>query len=88
MSVQVVLLTQADCDLCDRAKSVLDACAQDFPLEVSTVDLNSPEGQEMGRRGGIMFPPGVFLDDEPFGYGRLSERKLRKELRRRVGPLT
>ena len=85
MTIEVVLLTQPDCDLCDRAKAVLDDCARDFPLEVSTVELSSPRGQEMGRRGGIMFPPGVFLDDEPFGYGRLSERKLRRELRRRVG---
>ncbi len=27
-----------------------------------------------------MFPPGLFLDGEPFSYGRPSERKLRKAL--------
>ncbi|MGH9252739.1 MAG: hypothetical protein ACRD0W_24965 [Acidimicrobiales bacterium] len=32
-----------------------------------------------------LFPPGVLLDDDPFGYGRLSERKLRRELARRAG---
>jgi hypothetical protein len=30
-----------------------------------------------------VFPPGVFLNGEPFSYGRLSERKLRRELDRR-----
>lgn len=32
-----------------------------------------------------MFPPGIFLDGEPFSYGRPSERKLRRELERRLG---
>ena len=32
------------------------------------------------------FPPGIFVDGEPFSYGRLSEKKLRRELdRRRAG---
>lgn len=37
-------------------------------------DMNSSEGQEMAERGGVMFPPGVFLDEEPFSYGRLWRR--------------
>ena len=85
MTIDVVVLTQADCGFGDHADEVLARCARDFPLAVSTLDLHSPEGQEMGRRGGIMFPPGIFLDGEPFAYGRLSERKLRRELRRRIG---
>jgi len=44
----------------------------------------SPEGQALAERGGILFPPGVFLDGAPFSYGRLSERRLRRELRRRL----
>lgn len=47
-------------------------------------DMNSSEGQEMAERGGVMFPPGVFLDEEPFSYGRLSEEKLRRELDHRL----
>jgi hypothetical protein len=30
-----------------------------------------------------VFPPAVFLGGEPFSYGRVSERKLRRELDRR-----
>jgi len=36
----------------------------------------------LAARGGVLFPPGIFLDREPFSYGRPSERKLRKELAR------
>lgn len=40
----------------------------------------------MGRRlaieNRVLFGPGVLLDGRPFGYGRLSERTLRKALTR------
>jgi hypothetical protein len=31
----------------------------------------------------MAFPPAVLIDGEPFSYGRLSERKLRRDLARR-----
>jgi hypothetical protein len=39
-------------------------------------------GRDLGARAGVLFAPGVLLDGRPFGYGRLSERKLRRALRR------
>jgi hypothetical protein len=53
-------------------------------LSITTIDLNSPEGQGIATRGGILFPPGIFLDGKPFSYGRPSERRLRRELERRL----
>jgi len=32
----------------------------------------------------VLFAPGVLLDGKPFGYGRLSERKLRRALAQRT----
>ncbi len=84
--MQVLLLTQAHCGLCDHAKRVLDRLASQYPLEVTALDLASPEGRALADVGGILFPPGVFLDGEPFCYGRLSERRLRRELDRRWQP--
>ncbi len=84
--VEVLLLTQAHCGLCDHAKRVLDRLASQYPLEVTALDLASPEGRALADVGGILFPPGVFLDGEPFCYGRLSERRLRRELDRRWQP--
>lgn len=83
--VEVVLLTQDDCSLCDQAKGSLERLSIDFPLSVSMRDLGSAQGQALAERAGILFAPGVLVDDEPFSYGRLSERKLRRELRRRLG---
>lgn len=82
--IEVLLLTQEQCSFCDHAKAVLGRLGGEYPLSVRTLELASPDGQALADRGGILFPPGVFLDGEPFSYGRVSERKLRRELRRRL----
>lgn len=75
------MLTQHRCGFCDDAQRILQAIARDY----RSVDLATSEGQAMAQRGGVLFPPGVFVDGDPFSYGRLSERKLRRELERRLG---
>ncbi|MGH3992882.1 MAG: hypothetical protein ACRDSN_10525, partial [Pseudonocardiaceae bacterium] len=65
-------------------KQMLDRLAREFPLAVETRDLASEEGRALAERGGVMLPPGLFLDGQPFSYGRVSERRLRRELRRRL----
>lgn len=83
--ILVTLLTKARCGFCDDAKAILSRLARDYPLVIETLDLESPAGEQLARRGGVLFPPGIFLDDQPFSYGRLSEKKLRRELERRRG---
>jgi glutaredoxin len=78
----VTLLTQADCALCEHAKSVLARVGADHPLEVAEIDLASEHGRALSARAGVLFAPGVLVDGRPFGYGRLSERRLRRTLRR------
>src|SRR5712691_907600 len=82
--MNVLLLTQEHCGFCTRAKEMLDRLAVEYGFSVSTLDLSSPEGQALALGGGVLFPPGIFLDDEPFSYGRPSERKLRREIERRL----
>lgn len=81
-TVRVTLLTQRACTYCEHAKEVLARVGQDFDLEIDEISLESDEGRSLATRHGVMFAPGVLLDGRPFGYGRLSERKLRKELDR------
>ena len=78
---EVVLLTKADCDLCQHAKATLGRLAKEFELRVREVALDSTEGAELAREAGAPFPPVVFVDGRAFSYGRVSERKLRKTLR-------
>lgn len=83
LPIRVTLLTQAQCAFCDDAKSILARLGAEYPLCVETIDLETAEGAALAMRGGMLFPPGMFLDEEPFSYGRLSERKLRRELEQR-----
>lgn len=83
--VQVTLVSQPACQLCDDAKAVLWRLGEDFLLSIAFVDLATADGERLAGSGGMVFPPGVFVDGELFSYGRLSERKLRRELARRIG---
>jgi glutaredoxin len=80
---RITLLTQDNCVLCEQAKGVLARIAGELPLVVEEIDLGSEQGRRLAQRGGVMFAPGIFLDDQMFGFGRLSEKKLRRALQRR-----
>ena len=82
--LEVMVLTREDCAFCDQAKEIVGRLAKEYPLTLSELDMDSLAGQDLAERGGVMFPPGIFLDDQPFSYGRLSEKKLRRELDRRL----
>jgi glutaredoxin len=85
--MEVLLLTQEHCGFCTQARELLDRLSGEYELLVTTLDLNSPAGQALAMHGGVLFPPGIFLNGEPFSYGRPSERKLRRELERRRKPV-
>jgi len=82
--LEVLVLTQAQCHWCDEAKAVLARLAEEYALSVTTLDVATPEGEALALRSGVLFPPGIFLERETFSYGRLSERRLRQELERRL----
>jgi len=83
-AVEVLILTEERCDLCERARELLARLAEEYPIRVRAVELDSARGRELAATGSILFAPGVFVAGEPFSYGRLSERKLRRELERRL----
>lgn len=80
----ITVLTAPACHYCAQAKATLAQVARDVPLEVEYVDIGSPRGQQLVERSGLAFPPGVLIDGEPFSYGRLSERALRRALAARA----
>lgn len=82
--VQITLLTQPSCAFCDHAKEVLSRVGQDYPLRITEIDLADEEGQRLARQAGVLFAPGVLVDGESFSFGRLSERKLRRTLGKRL----
>lgn len=79
----LLLLTRDHCGFCEQARDILERVAQEYSLSYTTHSWDSLQGQQLALQGGLLFPPGVLIDGEPFSYGRLSERKLRHELDRR-----
>lgn len=82
--VKITILAQENCIFCDQAKALFHRIMGEYPLTLEMIDLNTPEGESLAQKAGFLFPPGIFLDDEPFSYGRPSERKLRREIERRL----
>lgn len=83
---RITLLTTASCALCDQAKALLHRVSADIEIDVEQLDVASPRGRALAEQAGVVFPPGVLVDGEPFSYGRLSERKLRRRLLRAPSP--
>ena len=79
---EVTLLTQPDCALCEQAKDILTRLVDERFVTVREVDLADPQGRYLAIRHGVLFAPGVLIDGQPFSYGRLSEKKLRRQLAR------
>jgi glutaredoxin len=86
VTVLITLITKPDCSLCDQAKAVLTRLSGEYDLRLELVALESERGQKLARETGMAFPPAVLFDEEPFSYGRLSERKLRRHLERAARP--
>jgi hypothetical protein len=85
---RITLLTQPACSLCDHAHEILTNVCADYSIELHELALASPEGRTLAERTGMMFAPGVVIDGELFSYGRLSERKLRRQLDQNHRPIT
>ncbi|MDT0275555.1 glutaredoxin family protein [Blastococcus goldschmidtiae] len=79
----VTLLTQTSCSFCEQAKETLAQLSQEQDFETEEISLQTEEGRALGERHGVLFAPGILVDGEFFSFGRLSERKLRRELQRR-----
>ena len=81
---RITLLSQDNCGFCEHAKQVLARVGVRYPLQVTEISLDSPEGQAIATSAGVLFAPGVLVDGRPFSFGRLSERKLLRALEKRA----
>lgn len=80
--VDLTLVVAEECSLCDHAKKVLGSLRHDYQLRITEVKLESEEGRLLGQLHPLLFPPILLCGDRVLSYGRLSERRLRKELGR------
>ena len=77
MTQPLLLITAPDCHLCAHARDVLYALG----VDAREVDVAGAEAQELKARGvPLVFLPVLWDGERVLGYGRLSERALRRKL--------
>ncbi len=82
-AVDVVLITKPHCEYCELAKLILDRLGAGFAIQVREIGVEEPEGAALALHHGILFAPGILIDGRLAGYGRPSERRLRRLLEAR-----
>lgn len=87
-SIEAMLLSKRDCLLCHEAEAMLNDLATEYPLVITVIDAESPQGSELMQRFLLLFTPALVLGGEPFGYGHLSRRALRREIDTRLKDAT
>jgi hypothetical protein len=78
----LVLLTSPDCHLCGHGRQVLDQLG----VEWREISIASEEGRCLEASAPPMRPVLYSSEDRVLGYGRLSLKKLRKQLDRAAAP--
>lgn len=76
----ITLVTRAGCCLCEQASALLGRLAGEYRLSVVEVDFDTAEGQRLVQQHGILYAPAVMIAGAPSLEGRISEKKLRKEI--------
>ena len=78
---ELVLVTASDCHLCAHAREVLETVRPEGLLTVREIDVGSDEARGLAEAGvPLAFLPVLWDGGRVLGYGRLSERRLRREL--------
>jgi glutaredoxin len=79
-SVTLTLYTRPGCHLCDEMKEIVQPVARDFGCLLEEIDITSDSGLEarLGQDIPVLFVNGR----KAFKY-RVTERELRKQLRRK-----
>jgi hypothetical protein len=77
-----VLLTAPDCHLCAHARGVLDTLADDDLLRWRELGSVSQEGRRLAAAAPPLRPVLFDADGRVLSYGRLSRRRLLRQLER------
>ena len=76
----LVLLTAPDCHLCAHARQVLDMLAAEGLLRWRELDADSVEGARLAASAPPLRPVLFDATGQVIAYGRLSRRRLLREL--------
>lgn len=77
MKNKIQFLTMVGCHNCEAVKKIFDEIMPDFKnIEVTEIDIASPEGQELAGKYMVMASPGIVINDELFSTGGVDKGQL------------
>jgi hypothetical protein len=82
MNATLILMGEHQpCDLCDHARAVMRRVIGDHPMELTVLHNDAPDATSVAAAAGAAaIRPVLIIDGYPVAYGRLSERRLRRDL--------
>lgn len=78
----LTLLTAPNCHLCAHAREVLDSLAADGLIRWRELDADSDDGSRLAAAVPPLRPVLLAADGHVLAYGRLSRRRLARDLAR------
>jgi glutaredoxin len=86
-AARITVVTSPACHFCHDALEALQVLGQEFPLEVTELDVRDPLGRDLVARHGAGMSPLVLLDDQFVSAGRMPRGKVRRMLSKRAASL-
>jgi glutaredoxin len=83
-SASITLVVSSGCHFCRDAQDALEEIGHDFPIQVTTIDLRSPQGLRLAQQFRASMSPLVLVDGQFLSAGRLPRGKLRALLSARA----
>ena len=78
--IDLLMVTSEACHFCEAAQELIAALSDEYPIRLRAVDILAAEGHQIMRHNRVPFPPALLVAGEFHGYGRISERRLRRHL--------
>jgi len=75
-TVDITVVHAPACHLCEDAERALEVLADEFPIRVRVVELESPDGLRLTAQHRPAMNPLVLVDGRFFSSGRLPRKKL------------
>ncbi|OGD24286.1 hypothetical protein A2Z10_02680 [Candidatus Azambacteria bacterium RBG_16_47_10] len=79
--ITIQFVTVPGCHECAKAKKIFEELKPQYPeMQITEIDVTSPEGMTLVQKYGIFSSPGIIVNGELFSTGALKKDEFIKKL--------
>ena len=79
--ITIQFVTVPGCHECAKAKKIFEELKPQYPeMQITEIDVTSPEGMTLVQKYGIFSSPGIIVNGELFSTGALNKDEFIKKL--------